>query len=125
MPVVQTVDEDPTLAVVTVTSPYSRDDLCAAIDAAAGGRGAFRLIVNARVDQHETPLLAEDLVACCHAQADRMAGSFAALVAGDETLVRMSRMLRVGAEVRRVPMTLKLFLRYDDARRWLTTIEAV
>jgi hypothetical protein len=116
---------DPTgLAVITLTSPYSFQEWQRAVDALLAGirTPPLRVLVDRRAaDPPDTDML-DQMVGYLRAHAAQLAGSFAAIVISSEVAFGMSRMLEIRAEVARVPITMKIFLDYDAATRWLTNV---
>jgi hypothetical protein len=113
------------VAVITLTSPYAFPEWQRAVDdmLAAARTPPLRILVDRRAaDPPDTEML-DQMVGYLRAHAAQLAGSIAAIVVSSEVAFGVSRMLEIRAEVARVPMTIKIFLDYDAATRWLTTVD--
>jgi hypothetical protein len=111
--------------VFTLTSPYTFQEWRRALDEllAAARTPPLRILVDRRAaDPPDTDML-DQMVGYLRAHAARLAGSIVAIVVSSELAFGMSRMLEIRAEVARVPMTIKIFLDYDAATRWLTSVD--
>jgi hypothetical protein len=126
VPTTWTFDPAHDVNILTVTAPHTFDDCRRVIDAILAARpGAARLLLDRRGAGPMTTNLVDDMVGYFRARADRLSGSIAAIVVGGDAAFGMARMLEIRAEVSRVPMPMKIFLEYDDALRWLSSIDTV
>lgn len=122
MPITTTFDPALGIAVVTVVAPYTFDEWRRAIDQVLAERpGPASVLVDRRAGGVPATDFVEEIVSYARAHADRLSGSTAAVVVGAEAAVGMARMVAT----RQLPMTVKVFLEYDDAVRWLKRIDPV
>jgi hypothetical protein len=126
VPITWCFNPDCDVAVLTVTAPYGFADWRRAMDDILTARpGPARLLIDRRDAGPMTTELVDDMVGYFRAHADRLSGSTAAVVVGGDAAYGMARMLEIRAELTRVQMPMKIFLEYDDAQRWLSSIDTV
>jgi hypothetical protein len=126
VPITSTYDPTHRIEIVTVTAPYTFKEWRAVMDGILEARpGPTSFLVDRRTAGVPTSALIDDMVSYFRLHAERLSGSTAAVVVGEEAAYGMARMLAIRAEVGQVQITMKIFLDYAAALGWLQSIDRV
>jgi hypothetical protein len=122
MPITASEDSDG-LVTLTITDPYSFEDWQAALKPFLARRTPLRLLVDRRAASPPSRDIVERMVNFLGRSADQVKGWRAAVAADGDAAYGVARMLEMTAEARGVPLRIRVFRSYEDARRWATTDE--
>jgi len=124
MPVTWAFDPDG-IAILTLVRPYTFHEWRHAMDEILAARSArpLRVLSDRRAAEPPDTTLVEEMIGYFRAHAGRLSGSVVAIAVSGDASFGMARMLEIRAEVAHVPIMMKIFLHYDDALRWLRSVD--